>query len=91
MEQAIDYYEFAGHEEKIAAVRSKARKLADGLAGGENWNAAVDLYLIAGDTKRAEELTARREASAADTEAARRKEFQKEQDDLEKELDFGDE
>ncbi len=88
LQQAMEYYELAGRADKIEAVRAKARRLADQLAGGENWAAAVELYQIAGDSERADELVVRREASAAETEAARKEEFQKEQDDLEKELDF---
>jgi hypothetical protein len=88
LQQAMEYYEFAGRSDKIEAVRAKARRLADQLADGDNWAAAVELYQIAGDSERAEELAARRQASAAETEEARKEEFQKEQDDLEKELDL---
>jgi hypothetical protein len=69
-------------------VRAKARGLADQLADGDNWTAAVDLYLIAEDTERAEQLEARRKASAAAKEETRQEEFLKEQDELEKELDL---
>ncbi|MDH4039043.1 MAG: hypothetical protein OEW92_06815 [Gammaproteobacteria bacterium] len=86
MEQALAYYEFAGHADKTEAVRAKARRLADQLADGDNWAAAVELYQIAGDSERADQLASQREAKAADTEKARKSEFQKEQDDLEKEL-----
>jgi len=88
LEQALDYYDFAGREDKIAEVRAKARKLADQLANGDNWAAAVQLYQIAGDSDQAEQLEARRQADATATEETRKEEFQKEQDDLEKELDF---
>jgi len=86
LEQALNYYEMAGRGDKQAAVRSKARKIADGLAGGDNWAAAAELYELAGDSDRAEALRAGREASAASKEEARKGEFQKEQEDLEKEL-----
>jgi len=88
LQQAMDYYTLARREQKIEAVRAKARHLADGLAGGDNWAAAVELYNVAGDLERARELTTRREASAADAEKLRREQFQKDQDDLEKELDI---
>jgi hypothetical protein len=88
LQQALGYYEFAGREDKVAAVRTKARGLADQLADGDNWAAAVELYLIAEDTERAEQLEARRKASAAATEETRKEEFLKEQDELEKELDL---
>jgi len=88
LQQALDYYDFVDREDKIAAVRAKARKLADQLADGDNWAAAVELYQIAGDRERAEQLTAKREADAAATEESRKEEFLKEQDELEKELDF---
>jgi hypothetical protein len=88
LQQAIEYFEFAGRTDKIEMVRAKARRLADGLANGDNWAPAVELYQIAGDSDRADELIARSEVGTAETEAARKEEFQKEQDDLEKELDF---
>lgn len=86
LEQALNYYEMAGRNDKQAAVRSKARTIADGLAGGDNWAAAAELYELAGDYDRAAALRAKREASAASREEARKGEFQKEQEDLEKEL-----
>jgi hypothetical protein len=46
----------------------------------------VELYLLADDERSAEELRARRSASAAATEAARQETFNKETEDLEKEL-----
>jgi len=88
LQQALDYYEFVGRADQVAAVRAKARRLADQLADGDNWAAAVELYQIAGDSERAEQLAARREANAAATEETRKEEFLKEQDDLEKELDL---
>jgi len=88
LRQAIAYSEMAEREDKIEEARAKARRLADGLAGGDNWAAAVELYEVAGDQDRAAELTSQREASAADKEKIRREEFQKEQDELEKELDI---
>lgn len=86
LEQALNYYEMAGRTDKQAAVRNKARKIADGLAGGDNWAAAAELYELAGDSGHAEALRTAREASAASKEEARKGEFQKEQEDLEKEL-----
>ena len=44
------------------------------------------LYELADDSKQAEALTARREASAAEVEAERKQKFDQEQGDLEKEL-----
>ncbi len=90
LEQAIAYYELADYTDKARpqAVRTKARRLADQLAGGDNWAAAVELYQLAGDNQRAEELAAKRRADAAKDEETRKEEFQKEQDDLEKELDL---
>lgn len=88
LEQAIEHYGFADREDKIAAVRTKARGLADQLADGDNWAAAVELYAIAGDPEKAEQLEARRQADAAVSEDARKEEFLKEQDELEKELDL---
>jgi hypothetical protein len=88
LQEALGYYEFAGREDKVAKVRTKARGLADRLADGDNWAAAVELYQIAGDDERAEQLETRRRASAAATEETRKEEFLKEQDELEKELDL---
>lgn len=88
LSQAIGYYDMAGRPDKQEEVRKKARRIADQLAGGDNWRAAVDLYDLSGDSERAEALSTRREASAAETEATRQERFKKEQDDLEKELGF---
>lgn len=88
LEQALAYYDFAGRKDKEPAVRVKARALADKLAGGKDWATAAELYEIAGDSKRAEQLRAIREADAETAEKNRQKEFKKEQDDLEKELDL---
>lgn len=88
LEQALDYYGFAEREDKSAAVRDKARSLAEQLADGDNWASAVELYGVAGDTEKAEELEERRRADAAITEKERQEQFQKEQDDLEAELDL---
>jgi len=88
LEQALEYYGFANREDKSTAVRDKARGLADQLADGDNWLSAVELYQIAGDQERAEQLEERRKADAAITEKERKDQFQKEQDDLEAELDL---
>jgi hypothetical protein len=88
LEQALGYYETAGRSDRQAAVKSKARKIADGLADGDNWAAAAELYDLAGESGRAEALRAKREASAASNEEARKSQFQKDQDKLEKELDL---
>lgn len=86
LEQAIAHYEFAEREDKQAAVRAKARRLAEPLAGGENWASAVAFYRLAGDEARAEELEEKRKASAEQVEKSRQDQFKSEQDDLEKEL-----
>ncbi len=86
LEQALSYYERADARDKQPQVKAKARQIADKLAGGENWNAAADLYELAGDSRKAEALRANREASAAKAEDSRKKTFEKEQGDLEKEL-----
>ena len=83
---AISYYQQAERTDKEDAVRNKARQLADGLADGTRWAEAVRLYELADDSQQAEALTARREAGAAEVEAERKQKFEKEQDDLEKEL-----
>ena len=84
----MSYYGEAEREDKQDAVKNKARQLADGLAGGNQWAEAVRLYELAGDQGKAEALTERREASAAEVEAERKEKFDQEQDDLEKELGF---
>jgi hypothetical protein len=86
MRQALSHYSIAGREDRHAAVQSKARSLAEPLATGNDWMAAVELYEIAGDYDRAESLRAQRERSAQATEATRQETFRKEQADLEKEL-----
>jgi hypothetical protein len=88
LQQALAYYSFAGRADKEPSVRTKARGLADKLAGGKDWATAAELYEIAGDSKRARELRASREADAATAEKNRQEQFKKEQDDLEKELDL---
>jgi hypothetical protein len=86
LSQALSYYERAGDSAKQATVKAKAKQLAAGLASGDRWGEAVELYLLADDERSAEELRARRSASAAATEAARQETFNKETEDLEKEL-----
>lgn len=88
LEQALAYYGFADREDKEPAVRAKARAQADKLAGGNDWATAAELYEIAGDDKRANELRRKRAADAATSEKSRQEQFRKEQDDLEKELDL---
>jgi len=88
LSNAINYYGEADQSDRQQAVQSKARKIADGLANGNDWGEAVRLYDLAGDSERAEALTRSREASAADVEADRKARFDQEQDDLEKELGF---
>lgn len=88
LEQALHYYSFADRADKEPAVRAKARGLAGKLAGGKDWATAAELYEIAGEGERAQELRASREADAATAEKNRQEKFKKEQDDLEKELDL---
>jgi hypothetical protein len=84
--QALSYYDLADRNDKQALVKAKAVKLADSLAKTENWSAAVELYDLADERKKAEALQASREASAAKTETDRKGRFDKEQGDLEKQL-----
>jgi hypothetical protein len=86
LSQALSYYERAGDSAKQLMVKAKAKQLAAGLASGDRWGEAVELYLLADDERSAEELRARRSAGAAATEAARQEAFNKETEDLEKEL-----
>ncbi len=86
LQQALTYYGRADRQDKQVEVKAKARQVADKLAGGDGWNAAVELYYLAGDAKRAEALQASRSASAAKQEDSRKDRFQKEQGDLEKQL-----
>ncbi len=86
LQQAVSYYERAEQKDKQTQVKAKARQIADKLAGGDNWSAAVDLYQLAGDTAKAEALRASREAGAAKKEEARKDKFEKETGDLEKQL-----
>lgn len=86
LQQAVSYYERAEQKDKQAQVRAKARQIADKLAGGDNWSAAVELYELAGDRAKADALRASREASAAKKEEARKDKFEKETGDLEKQL-----
>lgn len=86
LQQAVSYYERAEQKDKQAQVKAKARQIADKLAGGDSWSAAVELYELAGDRAKADALRASREASAAKKEAARKDKFEKETDDLEKQL-----
>lgn len=88
LSQALDCYDSAGLADKADGVRAKARRLADGLAGGENWAEAERLYRLAGDDDKAQALESEREASAATTEVERKQKFDREQADLEKELGF---
>jgi hypothetical protein len=88
LSNALGYYQEAERADKEAAVRAKARKLADGLASSNRWGEAVRLYELAGDSDKAEALNRDREASAAEVEAERKQKFEQEQADLEKEFGF---
>ncbi|MEQ1580931.1 MAG: hypothetical protein ABL964_10090 [Steroidobacteraceae bacterium] len=86
LDQAVSYYERAEQKDKQNQVKAKARQIADKLAGGDNWSAAVELYQLAGDRAKADALRASREASAAKKEEVRKDKFEKETGDLEKQL-----
>lgn len=86
LQQAVAYYERAEQKDKQGQVKAKARQIADKLAGGDNWSAAVDLYELAGDEAKADALRKSREVSAAKKEETRKDKFEKETGDLEKQL-----
>jgi hypothetical protein len=86
--QGVSFYELAGREDGVAAVRAKAARVAQQKSGGEEWAEAALLYEIAGNEAQANALREQRAAQAQTSEAARQEKFKKEQDDLEKELGF---
>jgi hypothetical protein len=88
LNQAISYYSLAGSPDGETKVRAKAGRLAQQLAGGDQWAQAAELYEIAGDEAHASALRKQREAQAQQNETTRKQKFEKEQGDLEKELGF---
>jgi len=86
LQQAIAYYEMADRADGEAAVRAKARMLAEQKEGSDGWAEAVELFQIAGDAGRAEALEQKRRAQAERSEETRKQKFEAEQEDLEKEL-----
>jgi hypothetical protein len=88
LQQALTYYGIAARPDGERQVRAKARRLATERSGGDRWEEAASLYEIAGDPAQASALRVAREAQAKERESARKATFEKEQDDLEKELGF---
>lgn len=89
---ASEYYKTARHETKLKALRAKASRMAAAMEK-QNTRAAAECYELAGDESRAEKMhqaTADREqqaeAAMQKNEPARKAKFDKEQQDLEKEL-----
>jgi len=86
LEGAISFYEQAGAEDRVVKVKVRARTLADAhLKKGESLVAA-ELYGVAGDHGKAEVVAKAGAAKTVQDEEARKKQFKKEQEDLEKEL-----
>lgn len=86
LEGAINFYEQASANDRAAKVRARARTLADAnLKKGETISASA-LYGVAGDHDKAETVAQAGAAKTAQDEEARKKQFKKEQEDLEKEL-----
>ncbi len=88
LELALNYYGFAEKKDKQQKLRDKARGLGDRAAAKGETELAVGYYHIAGENDKAQALRKRGEQQQAQTEEARKKQFSKEQDELEKELDL---
>ena len=83
---AINYYDFAGNDKKIAAARDKAKRLGDThLQKGDKVRAA-EYYDIAGLSDKAVELSKSHEQEKEKSEAKRQEKFKQEQKSLEEEL-----
>ena len=86
LQLAISYYEFAGKSAKVQKTKDKAKSIGEArLRAGEKL-AAAEYFEIAGQDSRAEQLREATEAESERREVSRKKQFAKEQDDLEKEL-----
>lgn len=88
LEHALKYYTFTGNKAKEQTVREKARRLADRAAGKRENELAAKYFFIAGDKEKGKSLEKQAAQQSAQTEQARRGKFQKEQDDLEKQLNM---
>jgi hypothetical protein len=94
LEAAIRYYELAGDDAKIGAVKAKAEKLGDAWAGKDDLKKAVAYYQVAENDdkmKAAEERLEsriRKQTKEMQKDESQQKQFKKEQEELEKELGF---
>jgi hypothetical protein len=88
LELALAYYDRAEKPDEAEKVRSKARGLARRHESEGAGQLAADYYTIAGDDGKADAVRNQTEKRQAAVEETRKKTFQKEQDDLEKELGF---
>lgn len=86
LELTLKYYEFAENKDKQQKLRDKARTLGDRAAAKGQLELAADYYGIAGDSSKSNAVRKQAETKAEQTEEARRKNFKKEQEELEKEL-----
>lgn len=86
LKQAVAYYSFADKQEKIKAVRDKAKKLGDEANGKGEGEVAAEYYQIAGLSEQSRELQQRIKIRRHEEEGKRHKKFKKDQDNLEKEL-----
>lgn len=88
LERALRYYGIADKPRKTRQVQDKALRLADGYAKTGETTTAVRFYSLAGAEDKAMDLEKRTEQAKQKKEGQRQEQFQKEQDDLEKELGF---
>ncbi|MDQ1362993.1 MAG: hypothetical protein QG652_853 [Pseudomonadota bacterium] len=93
LESAIGYYDVADNEKMISAIRNKAMKIGEGLEKQGNLKAAAACYETAdaeeksGKLRHAVEAESEKEQEKTKkNEKSRQEKFNREQDDLEKEL-----
>lgn len=86
LELALKYYAFAEKRDKEQKVRDKARALAERAVSKGEAELAAAYYEVAGDSAKAIAIQKQHEQKAQQTEEVRKKSFEKEQDQLEKEL-----
>lgn len=94
--EAIDYYRFAGSNDKIEAVKAAANRLGDSCSQKGMTIKARQYYEIAGNKEKEKELDRTMKSQAKESaqefkksilkDSKGKQKFKKEQDDLEKEL-----
>lgn len=86
LEEAMRYYELGSSRAGVDSVKRRAAALGQQAEGRGEIELAIEYYRLADEDAKADALDKRNAALKEKTEAQRKQTFNKEQDDLEKEL-----